>query len=99
MFEDGEGRRNLRSVVRCQRLDNRYFSLSPNAGCLRETSSFTFGTGGAGVFHRANPTGLLANGLQLEGMAVRIRRSFVSIVAPLSEETGGAAGRRHGCRD
>jgi len=50
------------------------------------------------VFQRANLTGLLANDIQLEGVAVRIRRSFVSIVAPLAEGTGGAAGRRHGCR-
>ena len=45
------------------------------------------------MFRRTNPTGLLANDLQSEGMAVRIRLSFVSIVAPLSEETGGAAVR------
>ncbi len=54
------------------------------------------------MLRRANPTGLLANDLQSEGMAVRIRLSFVSIFAPLASETGGAtdggAAQRHGRR-
>jgi len=50
------------------------------------------------VLRRANPNGLLANDLKSEGMAVRIRLSFVSIFAPLASETGGAAGRSHGWR-
>ena len=65
-------------------------------GCLKETASFTYGSEGAGVFWRANLTGLLANAPKSEGMAVRIRLSFVSIVAPLTEETGGAVGLTFG---
>ena len=65
-----------------------FFLLPPHGGCLIEAASFTFGTGGAGGFCRANPTGLLANDLKSEGMAVRIRLSFVSIIAPVSSVSG-----------
>jgi len=50
------------------------------------------------IKQKARHSGFLTNYSNIEGMAVRIRLSFVSIITPLTEDTGGAAGRSHGRR-
>ncbi|PKM47529.1 MAG: hypothetical protein CVV03_02620 [Firmicutes bacterium HGW-Firmicutes-8] len=42
MFEDGEGRRNWRSVVRCQRWENHYFFFSLPATAVLKRRPFSF---------------------------------------------------------